>query len=49
MHEHYSTSLQNFGDFSVAAKTMEELATLIDEVGIEGLQKQLGVDLSFTF
>ena len=39
----------NFGDFSVAASTMTELAALIDEVGIEKLQKQLGVDLSFTF
>ena len=34
------------GDFSVAADTMEEVATLIDEVGLEQLQKQLGVDLS---
>jgi len=39
----------NFGDFSVAASTMTELAALIDEVGIEDLEKQLGVDLSFTF
>jgi len=37
------------GDFSVAAKTMDDLAVLIDEVGIEDLQKQLGVDLSFVF
>ena len=37
------------GDFSVAASTMEDLATIIDEVGIEQLQNQLGVDLSFVF
>jgi len=37
------------GDFSVAASTMKDLATIIDEVGIEELQKQLGVDLSFAF
>jgi len=37
------------GDFSSAAKTMEDLATIIDEVGIEQLEKQLGVDLSFVF
>merc|ERR1712130_42990 len=37
------------GDFSVAANTMEDLATIIDEVGIEQLEKQLGVDLSFVF
>ena len=35
------------GDVSVAAGTMEDLATIIDEVGIEQLQNQLGVDLSF--
>merc|ERR1712241_922910 len=37
------------GDFSVAASTMEDLATIIDEVGIEQLEQQLGVDLSFVF
>merc|ERR1712045_1109876 len=37
------------GDFSVAANTMEDLATIIDEVGIEQLEQQLGVDLSFVF
>merc|ERR1712241_445247 len=37
------------GDFSVAASTMEDLATIIDEVGIEQLQQQPGVDLSFVF
>ena len=37
------------GDFNVAAQTMADLATLIDEVGINNLSNQLGVDLSFTF
>ena len=35
------------GDFSVAAKTMEDVATLIDDIGLESLQEQLGVDFSF--
>jgi len=35
------------GDFSVAANTMKDLATIIDETGIEELQNQLGIDLSF--
>ena len=35
------------GDFSVAANTMKDLATIIEETGIEELQNQLGVDLSF--
>ena len=34
------------GDFSLAADTLDDVATLIDEVGLENLQKQLGVDLS---
>merc|ERR1712018_243610 len=37
------------GDFSVAASTMEDLAAIIDEVGIEALEQQLGFDLSFVF
>jgi len=37
------------GDFSVAASTLEDLATIINDVGIEQLQTQLGVDLSFVF
>ena len=36
------------GDLSLAAETMEDIATLIDEVGLEDLQEQLGVDLSFS-
>merc|ERR1711872_379722 len=35
------------GDFSVAARTLEDLATLIDDVGINNLSNQLGVVLSF--
>jgi len=37
------------GDFKAAANTMDDLAVLIEEVGLEDLQKQLGVDLSFVF
>ena len=37
------------GDFTVAASTMEDLATIIDDVGVEELQRQLGIDLSFVF
>merc|ERR1719334_1326740 len=37
------------GDFSVAASTIEDLATIIDEVGISKLQKELGINLSFVF
>ena len=37
------------GDLSLAAKTMEDVATLIDDIGLEDLQEQLGVDLSFSF
>jgi len=36
------------GDFSYAASTMKDLAVIIDQVGIETLQQQLGIDLSFT-
>merc|ERR1711915_1071133 len=34
-------------DFSDTASTLDDLAALIEEVGLEDLQKQLGVDLSF--
>merc|ERR1712012_1517105 len=34
------------GDFSLAADTLDDVATLIDEVGLEELQKRLGVDLN---
>jgi len=37
------------GDFRVAADTLEGLATIIDEFGIENLEQQLGIDLSFVF
>jgi len=37
------------GDISAAAQTLEDLATLIDEVGIENLQEQLGADIEFDF
>jgi len=37
------------GDISAAAQTLEDLATLIDEVGIENLQQQLGTDIQFDF
>ena len=37
------------GDFSIAARTLRDLASIIDDVGIETLEEQLGVDLSFVF
>ena len=37
------------GDFRVAADTLEGLATIIDEIGIESLQQQLGINLDFVF
>jgi len=37
------------GSFKVAADTLDELAVLIEEVGIEELAEQLGIDLDFTF
>jgi len=37
------------GDFSVASQTLEELADIIEEIGVESLQKQLGVNLDFVF
>ena len=44
-----TTDCDKPGDFSVAASTMEDFAKIIDEVEIEELQNQLGVDLSFVF
>jgi len=44
-----TTDCNRPGDFSVAASTMEELATIIEDVGISKLKKELGVDLSFVF
>ena len=36
------------GDLTRAASTLEEVATLIDEVGLESLQQQLGINLPFS-
>jgi len=44
-----TTDCSTPGDFSIAASTMEDLATIIDEVGISKLQKELGINLSFVF
>merc|ERR1719392_196028 len=44
-----TTDCSRPGDFSIAASTMEDLATIIDEVGISKLQKELGINLSFVF
>ena len=35
------------GDFKSAAATMDELANIIQDVGIDNLKKQLGIDLDF--
>ena len=37
------------GDFSKAASVLEDLATLIEEVGVDNLQAQLGIDINFLF
>ena len=37
------------GDLTKAANTLEEVATLIDEIGLESLQQQLGINLPFAF
>merc|ERR1711990_426483 len=37
------------GDFSTATATLRDLATIIDDVGIDNLQEQLGINLSFVF
>ena len=37
------------GDFSAATATLDDLATIIEDVGIENLQRQLGIDLYFVF
>ena len=36
------------GDLTKAANTLEEVATLIDEIGLANLQEQLGINLPFT-
>jgi len=35
------------GDFSKAARRLEELANLIEDIGLDKLEEQLGIDLSF--
>merc|ERR1719367_1890477 len=35
------------GDFTTAAKTLDDVAQLIDDIGLQSLQQQLGVDFSF--
>ena len=37
------------GDFSLARATLRDLATIIDDVGIDNLQEQLGINLDFVF
>ena len=37
------------GSFQVAAETLEDLAKLIEDVGIESLCNQLDVDVDCTF
>merc|ERR1712042_409257 len=44
-----TTDCNRPGDFSIAASAMEDPSTIIDEVGIEKLQKELGINLSFVF
>ena len=36
-------------DLATAADTMDDLANLVEDTGLETLQEQLGVDLSFAF
>ena len=36
------------GDLTKAANTLEEVATLIDEIGLDSLQQQLGINLPFS-
>jgi len=35
------------GEFKVAAQTMDELAILIEEIGLDKIQQQFGIDFSF--
>ena len=37
------------GDFTLAKATLKDLATIIDDVGIDSLQQQLGINLGFVF
>ena len=36
------------GDLTKAASTLEEVATLIDEIGLDSLQQQLEINLPFS-
>ena len=38
----------SLGDLTRAADTLEEVATLVDEIGLENLQQQLGINLPFS-
>ena len=37
------------GDFSLAAKSLEDLSGIIEETGLETLQEQLGLNMNFVF
>ena len=37
------------GDFNSAAATMDDLADIIQDVGLVNLKNQLGIDLDFSF
>ena len=37
------------GSFKVAADSLDDLAGIIEEVGIDKLSEQLGLDLDFNF
>ena len=43
------TDCSTQGDLSSVADTMDDLATLIEDTGIENIEEQLGVDFSFAF
>ena len=43
------TDCSTEGDLSSVADTMDDLATLIEDTGIENIEEQLGVDLSYAF
>ena len=37
------------GNMTIAANTLEELASIIDDIGLKKLQAELGIDISFVF
>lgn len=41
-----SLDCSRHGDLSAAADTMDDLATLVDEIGLENLEEQLGLDFN---